>query len=319
VRVLTRAEADKRAFVRLVLCVTAIGCLLKGVIFVYSLKSGVSVSDIMDRVSLLFGVKLMTADLGDTSVRLQFTSDNLLPACLFALLCLRKKLRIGAVAGVVMMVLLLMSALYTFSRYLWATAAVAVVLGIVVAKRDRLHWLYLGVSGAATAIFFPVISTLVAFRFSNELVESSDVVRVDQVRALQAFFWDAPWFGHGLGSYTTDVIRSVDVPYNYEVQLLALAGQVGLVGMAVFLVLLVNYYRKAFSFGPGGWGYQFSVLTLLGCFIVAALFNPTLLSSMSAAIFGFLYVLAGLGHCQGEAVEEPVSARPARFVMLRSN
>ncbi len=318
IRILTENDSDKKAFLRLVLNVTAFGCLLKGMIFLYGLRAGVPVSDIVDRISASFGVKLMTADLGDTSVRLQFTSDNLLPACLFALLCLRKKLGIGSLRAVSMMVLLMLSALYTFSRYLWASAAMGIVLGMFAAKRDRLHWLYVAVAGAATAYFFPLISALVAFRFSDQLVESSDVERVDQIRALKGFFWDAPFFGHGLGSYTTDVIRSVETPYNYEVQLLALAGQVGIVGLTFFAILLVNYYRKAFHAGRESWFYQASVFLLLAIFIGAALFNPTLLTSMSAAIFGFLYVLAALGTCHSEAHEKADEPRPAMLVFLRT-
>lgn len=224
IRKLTQNVEDRRCFLRLVLYSVAFGCFLKVLIFLYSLRSGVPVSDIVDRISQLFGVKLMSADLGEMSVRLQFVSDNLLPMCVFALLCLRRKLQIGALQSLILMALLVFSSAYTFSRYAWASTGLAILLGISVSRRDKMHWLYLAAGAGVAAFFYNLIATLVAFRLSGQLVDSSDIVRVEQIRALKAFFWDAPWFGHGLGSYTTDVIRSVELPYNYEVQLLALAG-----------------------------------------------------------------------------------------------
>ena len=315
IRELTQNEEDRRSFLRLVLYSVAFGCFLKGLIFLYSLRSGVSVSDIVDRISALFGVKLMSADMGEMSVRLQFVSDNLLPMCVFAILCLRRKLRIGAVQSLVLMALFIFSSAYTFSRYSWASTGLAIILGIAVSRRDKMHWLYIAAGAGIAALSYNLLATLIAFRFSGELVDSSDNVRVEQIRALKAFFWDAPLFGHGLGTYTTDVVRSLELPYNYEVQLLALPGQVGLVGMLLFAVLLANYYRKAFTFRSGTVAYQLCVLAMLVNFLGAALFNPCLLTSAAAVSFGFLFALAALGSCRTESQVAP-SPRPVRFRLI---
>jgi O-antigen ligase len=136
---------------------------------------------------------------------------------------------------------------------------------------------------------------LIDLRFSNALAGASDKVRVWQIDALREFFWDAPIFGHGMGSYVLQHVRSAELPYAYEVQLLALAAEFGVVGMAIFAFLLLNYYRKAFSFKKGSLSYQFSICLMLVCFLGAGLFNPCLLVSMSAVSYGLLFVLASLG------------------------
>ena len=117
------------------------------------------------------------------------------------------------------------------------------------------------------------------------------------------------FFGHGLGSYTIQVIRSAEAPYVYEVQLLALVGQVGLAGMAILAVLLINYYSKAVRLKAGQWGYQISILIMLALFIGAGLFNPGILTSTASLTYGFLFVLASLGSCRigGDKV---LAARP---------
>jgi|SRR5271168_3502911 len=302
VRLLTKDESSRRAFVRLCVYTVAFGCLLKILALMYSSRTGVPVSNIVDRISALFRVKLMTIELGDFGGRLQFPSDNLLPIVLFAVLSLRKRLHMRGLEAFLIVGLFLISSLYTFSRYLWASTAVALCLGIFVSKKDKLHIFYLGTFVALAAFFHEQLSILIDLRFSNALAGSSDQTRMWQIGALWKFFWDAPLFGNGMGSYVLQHVRSVDLPYAYEVQLLALAAEFGVIGMGIFTFLLVNYYRKAFSFQKGAYSYQVSVGLMLFCFLGAGLFNPCLLVSMSAVSYGLLFVLASLGSYEGESL-----------------
>ncbi len=305
IRLFTANEIDRKIFVRVCLFTVAFGGLLKFLIFMYALSTGVPVSTIMDGIAHVFGVQLMTVELGDLGGRIQYPSDTLVPVCLFAILCLRKRLRIGGLVSLIMVSLLIVSSVFTFSRFLWGYTALGGVLGMLVAKRDRMHLLYLAGAAAVGAYFFKLLVTVVELRFSTQIADSSDAERILQRGALESFFRDAPLLGHGLGSYTTQVIRAPELPYNYEMQVFALAGQVGIVGAVLLLCVLFSYYRKAFSFRPGERIYQISVFLMLVCFLAAGFLNPYLVSSIAAGTFGLLFALASLGSCH-----EPLSAYP---------
>ena len=294
VRLFTRDRRDRDIFIRLCLYATAFLGFVKIAIFCYSLITGISIASLMDGISHAFGVQLMTIDLEEALGRIQFPSDTLVPVCLFTILCLRKHLKVGAALSVLMVACLLASSVFSFSRFLWGFTALGAVLGILVSKRDKMHWLYLGLSAVVASYYFTAIVLVVQLRFSQQLVDYSDSDRVLQKSALQRFFVDAPLFGHGFGSFTNVVIRQADLPYNYEMQLLALSTQIGIVGMIFLTCLLVNLYTKAFTFSKKNRAFQTAVLLLLAGFLSGALFNPSVVSSIAAATFGMLFALGSL-------------------------
>jgi hypothetical protein len=202
VRLLANDEPSRRSFVRLCVHTVAFGCIVKILILLYSIRSGISVSSIVDRVSALFGVKLMTMELGDFGGRLQLPSDNLLPMVLFAILGLRRWLQIPCLEALLVVGLLLVSSVYTFSRYLWICTAIALCLGICISRKDKVNVVYLAITAAGALLFREQLLMLIDLRFSNALAGASDKVRVWQIDALREFFWDAPIFGHGMGSLT---------------------------------------------------------------------------------------------------------------------
>lgn len=301
VRLYTLDEAKRRTFLRLCLYTVAFGGLLKALIFAYALSRGVSVSVIMDGIAKAFGVQLMTFDLGDAVGRIQYPSDTLVPVCLFAILCLRKKLGIGGFTSLVIVTCLLSSSIFTFSRFMWIYTVFGALLGLAVGKKDRMHLLYFAGTGAVVAYTFKALALVIGLRFSDQVVDSSDATRTEQKGALINFLKDAPFFGHGLGTYTSLVIRDSDLYYNYEMQVIALAGQVGIVGIALLLGIMVNYYRKAFSFRRGSRLYQVAVFLMLLLFLLSGFFNPYLVSSIASATFGMLFALAALGSSEEDA------------------
>ena len=301
VRIFTQTRRDREFFIRLCLYGTAFLGLVKIGIFSYSMLTGVSTASVMGAISRAFGVQLMTFELGDALGRIQLSSDTLIPVCLFTVLCLRRQLNIRSLESLGMVALLIASSVFTFSRFLWGYTAFAALLGIVVSKRDKMHWLYLSVSTVAVGFYFNALALLVQLRFSQEIVDSSDSDRVLQSGALQRFFVDAPLFGHGFGTYTNVVIRQPDLPYNYEMQLLALCTQVGIVGMLFMASLMVVYYAKAFTFAKGSRTYQSAVFILLLTFLVGGLFNPSVVSSIAATTYGLLFALAATDCCAEKA------------------
>jgi hypothetical protein len=117
---------------------------------------------------------------------------------------------------------------------------------------------------------------------------------VAQVAALKSFIADAPWFGHGLGTYSHLVWRSLDAPYVYEAQLLALFGQVGIVGVFLLVVLMMSYFRW---FRPNG---QRSVMLSAGLFLLlvgwlaGGFLNPSVISSAASVSYAAIFAIESL-------------------------
>ena len=105
-----------------------------------------------------------------------------------------ERLELGGLASVVIMILLVISVLFSFSRYFWGFTCIATLLGIAFGKKDKIFVLFIITVGIAAAANFPLLSDLVNARFSQDLVSYSDEFRVAQVAALDDFFFDAPLF-----------------------------------------------------------------------------------------------------------------------------
>ena len=292
VRLLTQTSFDREKFVRLCIYTAAFGGLLKLLLLAYSIVTGASISNIVDAISAVFGITLMSMDIDGAGGRLQLPSDMLLPIALFAAICLRRRLHLKAPVAALVVMLLVFSSVYTFSRFIWANTVIAVLLGLILAGGDKIILVYFMLTAGATAYLFPLLSALVTLRFSTEVAGSSDGTRVEQIAALKQFFWDAPFFGHGIGSYVLTLVRSSESPYVYEVQAGALLCQFGVIGMGVLCYLLGNYYWKAFDFQSGRRAYQAAVLLLLIIFLGAGLSNPNLMNSVASVSYGLIFVLA---------------------------
>ena len=269
---------------------------LKVALLAYAFARGIPVSQIIAAIDTIFRVQLMPFDFESLLGRLQFISDNLIPICMFAILCYRSVLRIRGGRALLMLLLLLISDLFSFSRYLWVFTVVAIVCGLILGKKDKFQLTLITLLSVAVLSTLPLLITVVSLRFSSKVTTSSDVERTEQVGALQDFIADAPWFGHGLGSYTHRLIRSDTAPYSYEAQLLALIGQVGIVGVAL-LVLLTGYYFRGLwpvrgrdKLRNGG------LFLLLVGWTVGGFFNPSVISSAASVSYAAIFAMAALNN-----------------------
>jgi hypothetical protein len=183
----------------------------------------------------------------------------------------------------------------TFSRYLWAYTLLGLLLAYGCSKWDRVQGAFLVVAAIGISSMFGLLVQVVTFRFSSAVAGSSDLERVVQNQALREFFISAPVFGHGLGSYTSAVIRSEALPYSYENQIGALAGQVGVVGCILLLTLTGYYYFKAVRESCDSFRYKIALIILLAVWIFGGFLNPQLISSSASVSYGFLLALALTG------------------------
>ena len=267
---------------------------LKIAMLLYAFIRGIPVTAMLDWIQSIFGVQLMGYDFESAFGRFEFVSDNIIPICIFALLCYRNLLSKHTARTLLMIALMVISSLFSFSRFLWAHTVMALVLGLLLGKKDRFQAILVGILSALTAFSLPFIIVVVSLRFSTSVVTDSDADRIQQVAALKNFITDAPWFGHGLGTYSHLVWRSLDAPYVYEAQLLALFGQVGIVGVFLLVVLMMSYFRW---FRPNG---QRSVMLSIGLFLLlvgwlaGGFLNPWVISSAASVSYVAIFALETL-------------------------
>jgi hypothetical protein len=208
-------------------------------------------------------------------------------------------LRIGAGRALMMLFVLLVSDLFSFSRYLWIFTVLAILCGLALGTKDLFQVSLLTILSVTIIAGLPLLSTVVSLRFSTTVVTSSDAERTAQVTALRDFIEEAPWFGHGLGSYTTRVIRSETAPYSYEAQLLALLGQIGIVGVALLALLTTYYLRNLWPARDRSVLRSGGLLLLLLAWIAGGFFNPSVISSAAAVSYAAIYAMAGLNGDRG--------------------
>ena len=290
------SEARRLQFLKLVLISEIATAALKVGLIAYALLSGKPVIQLIFLLSKVFGADLMTMDLGSLFGRVQFIADELIPVCIFAVLRHRDRMRLGSVRASLIILLLLTSVAFSFSRYFWGFTAVALVVGLLLGRRDRFKLILVGVLSVATLASLPALTSLYQLRFSKAVAGSSDSARLMQIPALQEFFQEAPFWGHGLGSYTSHVVRGGTEAgrYAYEVQLLALSAQVGVVGMCLLLALAAYYFSNLWLGSRLNLQDRLGISLLLAFWLVAGLSNPLLFHPVAGINYAALAALSAL-------------------------
>ena len=304
-------ESKQLSYLRLVVnAVTATAGLKLGVI-AYALARGIPVATIIPMLNHIFGVELITMDLGTLLGRFQFVSDELIPVAVFIVLRHRDRLRIGSARASIMILLMTASVIFSFSRYFWGFTAFAFLTGLLLGKRDKFQFILVSVLGLSFAVSLPTLIDLYNLRFSIGVTGDSDDLRLDQTRALKEAFFEAPLFGRGLGSYSGEVIRG-DTKldrFSYEVQLLALSTQIGLVGFSLLFALAAFYYRGLWLNRELTIVDRIGVGLLLAFWIAAGLTNPLLFSPVAGVNYAAIAVLTGISTKPFQLPTQLLSAR----------
>jgi hypothetical protein len=111
----------------------------------------------------------------------------------------------------------------------------------------------------------------------DSTTESGDI-RVKQSIALYNGWIESPLFGHGINSYSKEVIRSGSTPWSYEQVYQALLYQAGILGVAMFFtyigLIIFNLYCKAGRLGLIENKYFLGILVGFICFVIAGASNP---------------------------------------------
>jgi len=267
---------------------------LKIAMLLYAFVRGIPVSVLLDWIRIIFGVQLMGYDFESAFGRFELISDNVIPVCIFALLCYRNLLSKRSGRTLLMLLVLVVSALFSFSRFLWAHTVMALVLGLLLGKKDRFQAILVAILTVLTVVSLPFLIVVISLRFSPVVVSESNADRVTQVAALRDFVADAPWFGHGLGSYTHRVLRSLDAPFVYEAQLLALFGQVGIVGVVFLVVLMMSYFRWFWPNNQRSGMRSGGLFLLLLGWLAGGFLNPSVISSAASVSYAAIFAMVAL-------------------------
>lgn len=235
--------------------------IMKVLILIFSVAAGVPMPLIISWIRDSWNIQMMSLGVEGTFLaRLQIPLDSAVPFFLYfvtkeLILVNKNKLRIISA-----FILLLVSMLLTLSRAFWAETILFVGLAILfeagVVRAFKIALVSI-ISTTVLLLLTPLgtlIFKLIDTRFGKTSLanSASDLERVWQNQMLYNSFIDSPVFGHGLGYFIPNAMRSVTTPYLYESQSLSMLMTLGVVGTAVLLLLYVFLCIKTIYIDTNG-------------------------------------------------------------------
>ncbi|WP_369789084.1 O-antigen ligase family protein [Rouxiella sp. WC2420] len=266
--------------------------IIKILILVYSFVTGIQISTVIQKIADIYNVSIMSFDVEDSSIsRINFTSDSIIFICIFYLFMKMFRGKFSK-KDILYLMVICFSALITMSRFQWATCLASILFAVLINVRKKKSFIVM-VLVCAAAVFslsFQSVQEMITTRFDQKLVSSSDGARDLQRVGIEKKIDQSPILGNGIGYYIPDVIRSSDAKYSYELQLLALIMQLGMIGFLAVMIMILLPLLKA-ALGMSIITYCcFTIMTFV--WISGALFNPILFSSSAGAAMAALYAIA---------------------------
>ncbi|STW42334.1 Lipid A core - O-antigen ligase and related enzymes [Klebsiella variicola] len=264
---------------------------LKILIFMYAQVTGISVTQIMSIISDIFNTKLMTLDSDDIAIsRISFMSDYVLPIAIYILTKEIVNSRI-TLFKTITLILLVLSIILSLSRFLWVIGATSIALALMheIKKSKSIFIVAIAVMLMLYALTLPSVQEAINFRFNSNDSDLSDLARQLQYNAIIDSIGKYPLLGQGLGYYLPTLIRSSAAKYSYELQIPALAMQVGLIGTLLFFsIIFAKLYKSALNLNL----YDKCIyLISIILWLIGGFFNPVIISSSGGIAFLLLYAL----------------------------
>jgi len=221
--------------------------------------------------------------------RIEFSSDIVGAFVLFVTLCptisgihLRRR-SVVFITGI-----LLASALLAYARYIWFLDGVAIVAAMMIEHRIKLLFLALFTLVPVAFVYYEALQPLVEARFFSDQVSDSDLIRIEQSKALLDEIKARPLIGKGLGTHADEVIRNTENRYSYEIQWMSLLMQFGMVGLAGIITLIGVSARDLLKARHPAKPW---LILLFALWLLSGWTNPHLTSSFAGATFGLFMVL----------------------------
>jgi len=234
------------------------------------------------RSSLIFGL-----------IRINLPPDFGIPVVLFCVLTAPKlKVDLSRSIFFICLVLLIISVIFAYSRFIWAATFVAVLFAtLLVGRRLFVTFTIMTLLMVGAAATNQAVVDAVENRFFSSAVERSDSIRENQQYALVDAIVETPLLGKGLATYVPWLVRSKNSPYSYELQIFATAMQFGLIGIIpimLFVGSLISLVRSRDIL------VCVAIYTIYLAWVMTGLTNPSLIGRSAALVFVVFICLARL-------------------------
>lgn len=269
---------------------------LKVLIILYTAKTGIPVSDVIDWIRDKWNIQMMSLGVQDSIIfRLQIPLDSSVPFFIYFTMKEFVKDSQNKKKNALTVLMLIISMLLTLSRAFWAETVLFMMMFFLLetSVSSKVKVIFTTMISASIIFFLTPVGTIVSnifdsrFGSSNSANSASDAERVWQNNALIRAFLENPVFGHGLGYYIPDAIRSQTTKYLYESQTLSMLMDLGVAGCSVFLALILFYiFRSVKKDGANITNCSMSLLFFL-CWLFSGSVNP-LLFGVSGGVMLFM-------------------------------
>ncbi len=221
--------------------------------------------------------------------RIEFSSDIMGSFVLFALLCPSVSgIRFRRVTIAFFVLVLAASGLLAFARYVWFLEAFAIFAATIIEGRLKLLVLATLAMIPVVYVYYQELQPVFEARFFSDQVSDSDLIRIEQSKALVDAIETRPLIGKGLGAHVNAVIRNSENQYSYELQWLSLTMQFGFAGLVTILLMIAASARDllASHHRAKPW-----LIVLFVLWLLSGWTNPHLTSSFAGAAFGMFMAL----------------------------
>jgi hypothetical protein len=170
-----------------------------------------------------------------------------------------------------------MIAIYATGTRSFFYASILSLCSIFFIKLKNLLFLLLTIIFVLVLFKFNFLDHIRIFEIASEF--ESDSPRLEQFFSLARLFLENPMFGTGFGG-SSDLIRSDDAPFSYELTYVALLAKMGILGIGIILVLCLIFFNIALN----RFHQKMYVVLIAFCFIFITSTNPYLLNYFGISI-----------------------------------
>lgn len=242
-------------------------------------------------------MRFMSMEMASGLSRFQTSVDIVTPFFIFFVLqSERLKLNLSRSFKICYIVISCFSILFSFSRFLMGVGVLSGILyGLTLNRKGVIKGLILSLFGFIFLVLMIGVENfiyMVEKRFFSLENYHSDLTRTIQINALVEKFFEAPFFGAGLGGYVKDLVRDGGILHSYEVQWIAFLMQFGVIGLLFLLIPLLTIMYQFLS-----WPLTFVRCSFMSLFIIwllSGFTNPFLISLASGIIYSLFLLSASI-------------------------
>lgn len=267
--------------------------LIKVFLVILHLLNLINIWDFIEKT----GFRIMTMAIMGGFTRVQTSVDIITPFLLFFVLQ-NDNLKLGLSKRFRFFYCLVssFSIFLSFSRFLILVALISYFLYVASLNFEKIvkhvFAFFLTLFLIFSFIGYENTAEIINKRFFHKFVAESDRTRLIQVNAILLEFEQYPFFGKGLGGYSENSIRDIEIPYSYEVQWAAFLMQFGLIGLTFLLFSLAIIFGNFLINKITRIHIGFCLLFLIWLF--SGFTNPFLISLTSGITYSIFLLAASI-------------------------